>query len=172
MRLLAGLPSLRGHRAFAVVSKSFAGVRERDGFRLVHFSVQSNHVHLICEARDRRELSRGMQSLAIRIVKNLNRLWERAGKLFADRYHDHILRSPREVRHALAYVMNNAAKHGVLSKRGEPDPCSSGRWFTGWSDRPDELATPSPLARARTWLLSIGWLRCGRIRLDEAPGGT
>ena len=82
MKLLAGLPSLRGHRAFAVVSKSFAGVREREGFRLVHFSAQSNHLHLICEARDRRELSRGMQSLAIRIAKNLNRLWKRAGKLF------------------------------------------------------------------------------------------
>jgi len=171
MKLRAGLPSLRRGRAHAAVLNAFAGVRERAGFRLVHYSVQSNHVHLICEARDRRGLARGIQALAIRIAKRLNQLWHRAGKLFADRYHDHILRSPREVRNALAYVLNNATKHGVALARGELDPCSSGRWFGGWRNRAGELEEKIPLARAQTWLLAFGWLRCGRIRPGEAPGG-
>jgi REP element-mobilizing transposase RayT len=171
MKLRAGLPSLRRGKAHAVVLKAFAGVREREDFRLVHYSVQSNHIHLICEACDRRGLSRGMQALAIRIAKSLNRLWQRAGGIFADRYHDHILRTPREVRNALAYVLNNATKHGVSLPRGELDPCSSGRWFSGWRDRASEPEATNPLARARTWLLTVGWLRCGRIRLGVAPGG-
>jgi hypothetical protein len=132
---------------------------------LVHYSVQSNHLHLVCEARDRNALSRGIQALAIRIAKCLNRLLRRAGKLFADRYHDRILRSPREVRNALAYVLNNAAKHGVEVPRGEPDACSSGRWFDGWRGVARLEPASSPLARAKTWLLTVGWLLHGRIRL-------
>jgi REP element-mobilizing transposase RayT len=157
---------MRSRRAFAVLAAAFAAMREREHFRLVHYSVQSNHLHLLCEARDRTALSRGIQSLAIRVAKRLNSLWQRAGKLFADRYHDRILRSPREVRNALAYVLNNAAKHGVPLARGLPDPCSSGRWFSGWRDALVHSARPpNPLAAARTWLLSAGWLRCGRVEL-------
>ena len=169
MKLRAGLPTLRSRRAFAVLIAAFAAMREREDFRLVHYSVQSNHMHLICEAHDRTALSRGIQSLATRIAKRLNSLWQRAGKLFADRYHDHILRTPREVRNALAYVLNNAAHHGVALEDGFPDPCSSGRWFSGWKNRPPQVAwPPNPLAAAKTWLLSVGWLRCGRIELLES----
>jgi REP element-mobilizing transposase RayT len=170
MKLRAGLPTLRSRRAFAVLAAAFAATREREGVRLVHYSVQSNHVHLMCEARDRTALSRGIQSLAIRIAKRLNRLWQRAGQLFADRYHDRILRTPREVRNALAYVLNNAAHHGVALPRDEPDPCSSSVWFSGWRTLRARARDPSPLACARTWLLSVGWLRHGRIELASASG--
>jgi REP element-mobilizing transposase RayT len=166
MKLRAGLPTLRSRPAFAVLAAAFSAMREREHFRLVHYSVQSNHLHLICEARDRTTLSRGIQALAIRIAKRLNSLWQRAGKLFADRYHDRVLRTPREVRNALAYVLNNAAKHGVPLPRGLPDPCSSGRWFTGWKGGLVRIASPpNPLAAAKTWLLSVGWLRGGRVEL-------
>jgi len=168
LKLRRGLPSLRCKHAYAVLTAAFVAMRARGGFRLVQFSVQSNHLHLVCEARDRRELARGIQSLAIRIAKRLNRLWRRAGKLFADRYHDRILRSPREVRNALAYVLNNAAKHGVALPRGERDPSSSGVWFRDWREVRARARDPSPLAQARPWLLSVGWLRHGRIELARA----
>jgi REP element-mobilizing transposase RayT len=153
-----------------VLAAAFAATRERDGFRLIHYSVQSNHLHLMCEARERTALSRGIQSLAIRVAKRLNSLWQRAGKLFADRYHDRILRTPKEVRNALAYVLNNAAHHGVALPRGELDPFSSGAWFDDWRAIRGGAREPNPLARARTWLLSVGWLRHGRIELASAPG--
>jgi REP element-mobilizing transposase RayT len=168
LKLRRGLPSLRRKCAHAVLVGAFAALRARENFRLVHYSVQSNHVHLVCEARDRTALSRGVQALAIRIAKGLNRLWKRAGKLFADRYHDHVLRSPREVRNALSYVLNNAAKHGVELPRGAPDPYSSARWFDGWRGASKCDSDSSPLTRARTWLLSVGWLRHGRIKLSSA----
>ena len=102
--------------------EAFGAASEREGFRLVHYTVLSNHLHLLCEALDRRELSRRTQGLAIRIAKKLNRVWGRIGKVFADRYFDRILRSPREVRSALAYVLNNARRHGIFLRPDQPDP--------------------------------------------------
>jgi REP element-mobilizing transposase RayT len=164
MKVKGGLPSLRRGSAHALLIASFAAMRGRSDFRLVHYSIQSNHLHLLCEARDHSVLARAIQSLAVRIARRLNALWKRAGKLFADRYHDHVLRTPREVRHALGYVLNNAARHGLAGAIGRPDPCSSGRWFDGWSARALD-PPPRPLSRAKTWLLSVGWARHGPIEV-------
>jgi REP element-mobilizing transposase RayT len=168
MKVKTGVPSLRCRDAHDVLLAIFAAMRERKDFRLVHYSIQSNHLHLLCEASDRGELARAMQSLATSIAKRLNSLWQRAGKLFADRYHDHVLKSPREVSHALRYVLNNAARHGIAL--GRSDPYSSGRWFDAWRARTSVLEPPpSPLSRAKTWLLSIGWSRHGPIECATAP---
>jgi REP element-mobilizing transposase RayT len=169
LKLARGLPSLRKRQPYRVLLEAFAAMRAKEGFRLVHYSVQSNHVHVVCEARDRGELSRAIQSLAIRIAKRLNSLWRRAGKLFADRFHQRILRTPREFRNALAYVLHNAAKHGALEAADAVDPFSSGRWFDGWRRRIDNAPSPpSPLAAAKTWLLSVGWMRWGRIEISAS----
>jgi REP element-mobilizing transposase RayT len=164
LKLKSGLPSLRRGSPHSVLIAAFAAMREREDFRLVHYSIQSNHLHLLCEARDRGQLARGIQALATRIAKRLNALWKRAGKLFADRYHDHVLHTPREARNALGYVLDNARRHGVELAFDRPDPYSSGRWFDAWRRQSLELgAPPSPLSRAKTWLLSVGWSRGGSI---------
>ena len=169
LKLRSGLPSLRRGAPHSVLIAAFAAMRGREDFRIVHYSIQSNHLHLVCEALGRCELAHGIQALATRIAKRLNALWKRAGKLFADRYHDHVLHTPREVRNALGYVLNNAAKHGVAATCGGPDPYSSGRWFDAWRSRSPELdAPPRPISRARTWLLSVGWLRHGSIDCASA----
>jgi REP element-mobilizing transposase RayT len=168
LKLKPGLPSLRHRPPHSVIVAAMAALLERVDFRLVHYSVQNNHVHLLCEAIDRSALSRGIQAFAIRVAKNLNSLWHRFGKLFADRYHDRILRGPREVHAALGYVLNNAAKHGALSSRERGDPFSSERWFRGSRSAQGETP-PSPLSAAKTWLLSIGWQLCGPIDLAGAP---
>ena len=113
LRLARGLPSLRVGRSYRVLEGAMRAGRERFGLRLVKYSVQSNHVHMLVEADGRESLSRGMQGLAIRMARALNRTWTRTGKVFADRYHAHVLGTPREVRNALAYVLGNARKHGV-----------------------------------------------------------
>ena len=79
IKLRKGLPSLRTRRAYAVVRDCLAAACERNGLRLVHYSVQSNHIHLICEATGRPSISRGMQGLCIRIAKRLNAFWGRKG---------------------------------------------------------------------------------------------
>jgi REP element-mobilizing transposase RayT len=111
LRLSSGLPSLRQQALFVRVRSALASGRERFGFRLVHFSVQSNHLHLIAEAADRRALSRGVQGLSVRVARAVNGRLERKGRLFADRYHARALKSPRAVRYALRYVLLNSRKH-------------------------------------------------------------
>ena len=163
LRIVPGLESLRRRRTFRVVRDAILAACERFGTRLVHFSVLSNHVHLICEVADGSALSRAMKGLGVRLAKRLNGLWQRAGAVIADRYHARALKTPREVRHALNYVLHNARLHGAPFRGA--DPFSSGVWFEGWERIPyeDPLRTKCPLPQARTWLLSMGWKRHGPI---------
>jgi REP element-mobilizing transposase RayT len=151
-------------------------------FRVVEFSVQEDHIHLICEATDRDALSRGMQGLGVRLARAINRAMSSRGKVFSDRYHDRILRTPREVRFALRYVLLNARKHRALPPHGQSrcvDPFSSAAWFAGWRTRielpwwasPRMLQAERPTARARTWLLKTGWRIHGRLDPGDCPKG-
>ena len=108
-----------------------------------------------------------MQGLGIRLAKAINRRLGRRGRVWAERYHGRALRTPREVRIGLVYVLLNGRKHGVIG-RGI-DPCSSGAWFGGWRERIELSREPAPVARPRTWLLRVGWRRTGPIGLDDAP---
>jgi hypothetical protein len=139
--------------------------------RIVHYSVQSNHIHLVVEANDRGRLTQGMKGFGVRVARRLNRLLGCRGEVWADRYHARPLATPREVRNVLVYVLCNRAKHGGAAAL---DPCSSGLYFEGWDDevrRPEPRGAPEdwPIALPDTWLLRIGWKRLGPIRAHERP---
>jgi hypothetical protein len=166
MKLVQGLPSLRSRKLFRVVREAIVIGADRLGARICQFSVQSNHLHFVVEANGKEGLSRGMQGIAIRIAKVVQRALTRQGRVFADRYFARVLCTPLEVKRALAYVLENARNHGSMHEG--IDPCSSGAWFDGWRHRGDELADVggwSPLPLARTWLLRFGWRRHGPIEL-------
>src|SRR5258706_4594052 len=111
MRVRREVWNLRSKRCFRPIREAFVAGGDRFGFRLNQFSVQGNHIHLIVEAENALALSRGMKGLAVRIAKKLNRVMQRRAAVVADRYHAHILRTPSEVRRALAYVLRNLHKH-------------------------------------------------------------
>jgi len=193
LRLVPGVSSLRGP-LFCKVRDALADGQERFGFRLVHFSVQSNHVHLIAEAADRRSLSRGMQGISIRVARAVNRGLARRGRVFAERYHARALKTPRAAYFAVRYVLLNARKHQRTTRApleapesalptGFVDACSSAPWFDGFA-RPAELAfgaesarqrwrarseREAPVVRARTWLLRRGVRRYAAFDVDSAP---
>jgi putative transposase len=159
LRRAEGLVSLRRRDVFAPVKGAL--VRgARDDFRVVEYSVQVDHIHLIVESDHRKALMRGAKGLAIRLARAINRVLGRKGRVWGDRYHVHELRTPREVRNALAYVLLNFRKH-LRDSRGI-DRCLSGVWFDGWIEvRPQDQG---PLPRPRTWLLTVGWRRHGLLR--------
>lgn len=166
LRLVDGLPSLRHRETYCVLLAALGAGSERFGMRLVHWAVLGNHMHLIVEAGDRHALARGMQGLGVRIARTLNRWWRRTGRVLADRYHAHVLRSPREVRNALAYVLRNARKHRL--EVAGTDPCSSAPWFDGWRERWREVVDrPAWLRPPSTWLLAHGWRRLGLLEVLE-----
>lgn len=196
-RLVAGLPDLREPRAQRVLLCKLREGSCRFGFRLIEYSVQSTHFHLLVEVADRRALTRGAKGLFVRLARALNKLWRRKGRVFAHRYHALAKATPRAVRNALVYVLHNARKHGALGL--ELDPFSSAPWFDGYLPRPGVLAvsarrapraagppiargrTPAVIAvdallgwprvtqRAATWLLARGWRRLGLIDVCESP---
>jgi hypothetical protein len=169
LRVRSGLPSLRGAHVFAAVRGALCAA-SRPSFRLLHFSVQADHLHALVEADGPTAFVRGMQGLATRIAKAVNGALGRHGSVWLDRYHARILATPRQVRHALVYVLNNLRKH-VQGARGL-DACSSARWFSGWVRVIPDGRSRSPVATPRTWLARVGWLRHGRVRIDEAPRGA
>ena len=152
--------NLRSRRCSTIIRTAVDGVRGRaESFRIVHCTIQGNHVHLVAEASDGTALSRGMNALCARIAKGLNRLMQRGGAVFADRFHLHVLRSLREARNAVRYALGNFARHAA--RRGEPvGPAVVDRY--AW-----EL-----LAAPRSWLLqAAGW--CGDLPAarGKAAGG-
>ena len=176
MKVLRGLPRLRCRSEYRALLACFASGCDRAGFRLTHYAVLNDHLHLLVEARDRQALTRGLQGLAIRIAKALNKLWRRRGGVFADRYHDRILKTPREVRNALLYVLANGKKHAAEGREvAVPqaiDTFTSAPWFEGFREpitvRGIE-AMPRPVTGARTWMLTIGWRRHGLLSVHELP---
>src|SRR5687768_17017688 len=190
LRVERGLLSLRTGVLFGRVRRALARGRERFGFRLIQFSVQRDHLHLIVEASDQRALSRGVQGLSVRVARAVNAQLTRRGPVFADRYHARSLKTPRAVRFALRYVLLNARKHEARSAQavsvGFVDPCSSAAWFEGFA-RPLELAfgaaqcradfgrsglrEEAPVVAPRTWLLRMGYRRAGPFDVDDAPAG-
>ena len=159
-----------------------ATLRDEKSFRVVHFSVQWDHVHLVVEASDRRALSSGVMSVAIRIARYVNELVGRRGRFWADRWHGRELESPREVRSALVYVLANFRKHARAALSPGIDAFSSAVRFDGFrgTARGASLPRAGPafhdalepfvaVATAKTWLGATGWRRSGLIRLDEAP---
>jgi REP element-mobilizing transposase RayT len=186
LRAERGVGNLRRKRAFRPIERAFGDVavaaEAGAPFRVVHYSVQRDHIHLLVEAKGRTALSRGMQGLGIRVAKALNgALGRRRGRVWADRYHDRVLRTPREVRHALAYTLQNARKHGVAPPRASRrwvDPCSSAAWFDGWRGpivvppgAARSRATGPPVASPHTWLLRVGWRRHGLLVPWRGAGG-
>ena len=126
--------------------------------------MQRNHLHLLVEAEDKHALRRGLVGLQVRLAKAINRIARRAGRVFVDRYHAEVLSTPRQVRNALVYVLNNAKKHarqvGRTLPAGWVDPCSTARSF---------FVDGRGLQAARTWLLGVGWKKRGRIAPDHVP---
>jgi putative transposase len=166
LRAKAGLPSLRGARLFVAVRRALGGA-SGTRLRVLHFSVQADHLHLVVEADETTALARGLQGLAIRVAKAVNRVLGRHGMVWSERFHARTLATPREVRNALVYVLSNWKKH-VSGARGLDDR-SSAAWFDGWRTAVARPVGPSPVAVSRTWLARVGWRRYGPIDFDDAP---
>jgi putative transposase len=176
---------LRSRFVFPTLRQALAkATRARADFRVIQFSVQSDHLHLIVEAKDKSVLSRGMQGLAIRVARAVNKLVFRRGKVWEDRFFSRALTSPRALKNALGYVLNNFRKHRAEGG-ARIDPFSSAPYFAGFrelrgrapcdvkarSDLPlyprgvpaPRSATELPIVNAKTWLGRVGWQRAGSV---------
>jgi REP element-mobilizing transposase RayT len=172
-----GAPWLRRYYPAALIREAIRAAQKAT-FSVVEYSIQSNHLHMIVEAGGKRALERGMRGLARRLTCKLRTRFTWKGPLLT-RYHARLLKTPREVRNALRYVLLNARHHATQRRerldRYWVDPYSSGLWFEGWA-RP---LKPSwelqqqlerqvrPTVSPRSWLLAVGWRQWKLIGFDE-----
>jgi REP element-mobilizing transposase RayT len=170
-------------RAASITAASSAARREQ--FRISHLSIQHDHIHMLVEAESTEALTKGMQGFQISAARHINTALRvgarrRRGSVFADRYHVVVIRSPKQARHVLAYVMNNWRKHGE-DRHGLPstwvvDPFSSAVSFPGWKELEGQAPwtlrpgyQPLVVTTPRSWLLCVGWKRHGAISVREVP---
>ena len=194
LRVVSEVGSLRKHQMYRAIREATIAVAMRElhivqdgAFRIVHISIQRDHIHLLVEADNKVALSRGMQSFQISAAKHLNRalsvkrVERRRGTVFPDRFHQEIITTPNQARHALAYVLNNWRKHredrALFAKTWLVDPFSTGIQFGGWKELEGAEAmwqrrdTYQPLVvyLPKTWLLREGWQLRGRISVNDIP---
>jgi putative transposase len=173
LRVTDEVARLRTRSAYHAVRGALRLCAARSDYRVVHISIQDNHIHALVEADDKVALARGMQGFEVSAAKRLNKaLGRKRGKVFAHRYHARALRTPTEVRRAYVYLFNNWKKHRAGGE-WRIDPWSSAWQFDGWAT-PHGYAPPReplPVVRAQSWLLREGWTRArgGPIRIDEVP---
>jgi REP element-mobilizing transposase RayT len=116
LKLRPGLPSLRKKEIFRCLREAVRIARKK-GFGVAHFAILSNHLHFVMEPpADGVHLGTQIQSLCISFAKRLNARTGNSGSVFLERYHVRPLRTPTEVRNALAYVLTNEARHSARSQ--------------------------------------------------------
>ena len=180
MRAMKGVPRMRSQAVVPVVMAEIARVSTK-GLRVLHQSLQDDHLHLIVEADDAASLSRGIQRLALRVAMTVNALVGRHGRFWRERYHRRDLATPRQFRNALVYVTFNFRKHASPAQRllrtRELDGKSSALWIDDWKSETFAAYVRERRARAgpritvppQTWIARIGWKRHGLIDPREMP---
>ena len=177
LRAVDNVCGWRSAGVYHAVRNALATANRREGFGIVHASIQDNHLHLISEANTDLDLSRGMQAFQISAARRINHALRRRGQVFDDRYHPVAIQSPTQALHSITYVLNNWRRHGRdAGMRWVVDYYSSGPRFECWRER-GAVVVPAgyralPVARPRTWLLAVGWKRAGDISLQAVPGGA
>ena len=148
-------------------------------FRIVHLSIQYNHLHLLVEAKSRAVLTSNMRSFAINAARAINAAYAWYGNVIKHRYHATQITTPRQARNALSYVLNNWRRHREdmrtsRARRAKLDPYATGLSFTGWRGAP-KFALPAgyvplPVSPPRSALLASDWKQYGLIDMFETPG--
>ena len=179
LRVRKDVGRLRRGPIYRAIARALQRTLAEAGFRVAHTSIQHNHLHFLVEADDKAALSHGMRSLTITAALAINRACGRSGRVFEYRYSAKPITNPRQMRNALAYVLNNWRRHkedlcSDAAGRSRLDPYSTAIRFDGWQETP-QLAVrdnyePLPAAEPTTWLLRVGWRRHGPISAYQVPG--
>jgi len=181
LRVSGAVGHLRRRTIWKAIRGALLHSAGRDDFRIVHMSLQGNHIHLVCEADNKKALSSGVWGFEISAARQINGITGRSGEVFPDRYHVRSMSSLRQTRNCVSYVLNNWRHHrgaqGPVLFDGKIDPYSSGVWFPYWKERtvPEIHIPPGydppPVCRPRSWLLNVGLKKVEPISVWEIPGG-
>ncbi len=168
IRLAPGLSGLRTKHMHEQFTAALLKAKAK-GLRVLHYSIQGNHLHLLVECADNQALAAGMNSFGTSFAKAVRKKLGGKGKVFAGRYHLRVLQNPTQMKNTLAYVLLNQAKHENLIPYN--DKFSSSQHFNEWKAllgrnvgpilqewRKNKKPLPEYLSKPKSWLASKGWL--------------
>lgn len=117
------------------------------GLRVIHYTLEFDHLHLLVETDNNDQLSKGMQSFGISFSKGINKIKQEAGKVYKTRYHFRKLKTPKEIKNVIHYILGNSIKH---SKKGSIlSPYNSaviaGSYFSGFELMIEDTISKSQL---------------------------
>jgi REP element-mobilizing transposase RayT len=155
IRVVGSASGLRRKDLYLAFREATIVTAKREDFRIVHMSIQRDHVHLLVEAERKASLSNGVRGFSISAARQINRAItarggeRRTGRVIGDRFHARPLTSPRAVRNAIAYCLGNWRTTGRIAR----------------PSRAPGRSTPSRAARCssagRSWSARRS---CGRCR--------
>ena len=164
LRVRGDIPNLRTKQRFHFIQEGLIRSHLSD-FRILHYSIQKNHIHILAEAENGKALERGMKRFTIFLAKKLNRALDRKGSVFAGRFFSRILKTPQQVKNVLKYVLQNAAKH--MGRKFYYDCFSSSHYFRDWNKLigfhpktplyPQDWFYCDTLRKPTFWLAKTGW---------------
>jgi putative transposase len=171
-KLQPGLATLRRKHILKAFQRCAARAKHFE-MHVIHFSLISNHIHMLVEARDKKALEQGMRSLASRMGKLVAFCSNKKGPVFKGRYHLSVIKNPTQMKRSLYYVLLNQAKHSKMLEH--MDPFSSAKYFPDWRRLMGKLWNPvfeweevnisscdeAGLSPPRSWLMRDGWNRAG-----------
>jgi REP element-mobilizing transposase RayT len=186
LRVVPAVGNMRRRSLYKAVRDATLTAAVRERIRIVHLSIQHNHVHLLVEADDKQALARGMQGFQISAARNVNTALavdgqRRRGSVFADRYHAVAITSPTQAHHTLSYILSNWRRHREdqhgIARTWLVDPFSSGISFPDWAELDDrdwmwpirDTYDPLIVRRPQSWVLVEGWKLVGPISARTVP---
>lgn len=92
-----------------MVLEILAKLQKEMGFKIEHFSLMNNHIHLIITTLDF-ELPKIMQRLLMTYAIRYNKRYNRTGHVWGDRYYSRILWTQEAVRKCFEYLNENPVK--------------------------------------------------------------
>ena len=90
------------------------------GIRIIHFTLEYDHIHLLVEADCKIKLGRGMMRFGVTLAKGINHYRRDQGQVYKHRYHQRFITSRRDLKNVMNYIFHNGLKHRTATKLLNP----------------------------------------------------
>ncbi len=87
--------------------------------KIIAYCIMNNHVHMLIETYDIKELSKYMQRLNTTYAKYYNKKYNRIGYVFRDRYKSEGIYSEEQLYNCIKYIYDNPVKAGICNRPEE-----------------------------------------------------
>jgi REP element-mobilizing transposase RayT len=112
VKILRAKAKLKNKIILSILKRSIMNARKK-GLRVIHYSLEYDHIHLLIEADDNFILGKGMQAFGVTFSKALNRMRKMRGAVYKHRYHFRKIIGARQLKNVLNYLFTNGLKHNT-----------------------------------------------------------